>query len=199
MSGAFFRCAIIINYMDTSDFKKGVSIIYDNNIFTITDFQHVKPGKGSAFVRSTLKNLRTGASVDRTWRSGEKMEQAVLERTTMQYLYTLDNEVHLMDNETFEQISVPLSSLGSQAKYLKEDIELSVVQHKDEVISLEVPSSLILEVVETEPNFKGDTASGGTKPATVEGGAVVQVPFFISVGDKLKIDTRTDSYLERAK
>jgi elongation factor P len=185
--------------MDTSDFKKGVSLIYDNNLFTITDFQHVKPGKGGAFVRSTLKNLRTGASVDRTWRAGEKVEQAILDRTTMQYLYTLDDEVYLMDNETFEQISVPLSRLGSQAKYLKEDIELSVVQHNGEVISLEVPSFLILAVVETEPNFKGDTASGGTKPATVEGGAVVQVPFFISVGDKLRIDTRTDTYLERSK
>jgi elongation factor P len=185
--------------MDTSDFRKGVSLIYDNNLFTITDFQHVKPGKGGAFVRSTLKNLRTGATVDRTWRAGEKVEQAILDRATMQYLYTLDGEVHLMDNETFEQISVPVERLGSQAKYLKEDIELSVVQHKNEVISLEVPSFLILEVIETEPNFKGDTASGGTKPATVEGGAVVQVPFFISVGDKLRIDTRTDTYLERSK
>jgi elongation factor P len=185
--------------MDTSDFKKGVSLIYDNNLFTITDFQHVKPGKGGAFVRSTLKNLRTGATVDKTWRAGDKMEQAILDRTTMQFLYTLDDEVHLMDNETFEQISVPLSRLGSQAKYLKEDIELSVVQHKDEVISLEVPSFLILAVIETDPNFKGDTASGGTKPATVEGGAVVQVPFFINVGDKLRIDTRTDTYLERSK
>jgi elongation factor P len=185
--------------MDTSDFKKGVSLIYDNNLFTITDFQHVKPGKGGAFVRSTLKNLRTGATVDKTWRAGDKMEQAILDRATMQYLYTLDGEVHLMDNETFEQISVPLERLGSQAKYLKEDIELSVVQHNGEVISLEVPSFLILAVVETEPNFKGDTASGGTKPATVEGGAVVNVPFFISVGDKLRIDTRTDTYLERSK
>jgi elongation factor P len=185
--------------MDTSDFKKGVSLIYDNKLFTITDFQHVKPGKGSAFVRSTLKNLRTGATVEHTWRAGEKMEQAVLERSTMQYLYTLDGEVHLMENETFEQISVPVERLGSQAKYLKEDIELSVVIHNNEVISLEVPSFLILEVIETEPNFKGDTASGGTKPATVEGGAVVNVPFFIAVGDKLRIDTRTDTYLERSK
>jgi elongation factor P len=185
--------------MDTSDFKKGISIIYDNNLFTVLDFQHVKPGKGGAFVRSTLKNLRTGATIDKTWRAGERMDQAILERLTMQYLYTMDDEVYLMDQETFDQISVPLEQLGSQAKYLKESIEIAVVRHKEEVIGLEVPNFMILEVVETEPGVKGDTAAGGSKPATVEGGAVIQVPFFVNVGDKVKVDTRTDSYMERVK
>jgi elongation factor P len=185
--------------MDTSDFRNGLSIILDGDIFTIVDFQHVKPGKGGAFVRSKLKNLRTGAVIDKTWRAGEKMDQAILERRPMQFLYSQDGEYHLMDNETFDQIAVEKSSFGDAAKYLKEGQEVSVLSHNDSVIGAELPITVELEVTETDPGVRGDTASGGSKPATLETGAVIQVPFFINVGDRLKVDTRTDAYLERTK
>lgn len=185
--------------MDTSDFRNGLSILMDNDIFTIVEFQHVKPGKGGAFVRSKLKNLRTGATIDKTWRAGEKMDQAILDRTSMQYLYNQDGEYFLMDMETFEQVSVPHSLIGSQSKYLKENISVQVVKHREEIIQVTVPDFMELEVVETDPGVRGDTASGGSKPATLEGGAVVQVPFFVNLGDKVKVDTRTDTYLERVK
>ncbi|MGC4043650.1 MAG: elongation factor P [Armatimonas sp.] len=185
--------------MDTGDFRNGLSIIYDNDIFTIVEFQHVKPGKGGAFVRSKLKNLRTGSTIDKTWRAGEKMDQAILDRSTMQYLYEQDGEYFLMDMETFEQTGIPQALIGSQAKYMKENMDVQVVRHKDAIVQVNVPDFMVLEVIETDPGVRGDTASGGSKPATVEGGAVVAVPFFINVGDKLKIDTRSDSYLERVK
>lgn len=185
--------------MDTSDFRNGLSIIYDNDIYTIIEFQHVKPGKGGAFVRSRLKNLRTGATIDKTWRAGEKMDQAILERKPMEFLYQQDGDYYLMDMETFEQIAVPQSKIGAQAKYLKENTGVQVVLHKDDIIGVNVPDFMELVVVETDPGVRGDTASGGSKPATVEGGAVIQVPFFVNVGDKVKVDTRTDSYLERVK
>lgn len=185
--------------MDTSDFRNGLSIIYDNDIYTIVEFQHVKPGKGGAFVRSRLKNLRTGATIDKTWRAGEKMDQAILERRPMQYLYQQDGDYYLMDMDTFEQIAVPQSKIGAQAKYLKENTDVQVVLHRDDIIGVNVPDFMELAVVETDPGIRGDTASGGSKPATVEGGAVIQVPFFVNVGDKVKVDTRTDTYLERVK
>jgi elongation factor P len=185
--------------MDTSDFRNGLSIMYEGNIFTIVEFQHVKPGKGGAFVRSKIKNLKTGATIDKTWRAGERMDQAILERRVMQYLYAQDGEAFLMDTETFEQISVPVASIGSQAKYLKENTDVQVVLHKDEIIGVNVPDFMELEVVETDPGVRGDTATGGTKPATLEGGAVVMVPLFINIGEKLRVDTRTDTYLERVK
>lgn len=185
--------------MDTSDFKNGISILMDGDIYTITDFQHVKPGKGGAFVRSTLKNIKTGRTLDKTWRSGERMEQAYLERRTMQYLYQDGDEYYLMDPETFDQISVPRERIGDGVKYLKENMDVTVLSHKDSIINIEVPSFVELEVTETAGSEKGDTASGGGKPATVETGAVVTVPFFVKVGDKIKIDTRNDQYLERVK
>ena len=171
--------------MDTSDFRNGLSLIYEGNIFTIVEFQHVKPGKGGAFVRSKLKNLKTGATIDKTWRAGERMDQAVLERRPMQYLYSLDGEAFLMDSETFEQLSIPLSQVGAQAKYLKENTEIQVVLHKEEIIGVNAPDFAELEVIETDPGVRGDTATGGTKPATVEGGAVVMVPLFINIGEKV--------------
>lgn len=185
--------------MDTSDFRNGLSIIYDNDIYTIVDFQHVKPGKGGAFVRSKLKNLRTGSTIDKTWRAGEKMDQAILERKAMQYLYNQDGEYYLMDMDSFEQITVPQSKIGTQSKYLKENTDVQVVLHKDDIIGVNVADFAELEVVETDPGVRGDTASGGSKPATLEGGAVVQVPFFVNQGDRVKVDTRTDTYLERVK
>ena len=185
--------------MDTSDFRNGISIIMDNDIFTITDFQHVKPGKGGAFVRSTLKNIKNGRTIEKTWRGGERMEQAYLERKTMQYLYSDGTDYFVMDPETFEQVSVQKEQIGDSVKYLKENMELNVMYHKEAIIGIELPSFVELEVTETAGSEKGDTASGGGKPATVETGAVVSVPFFVKVGDKIKIDTRSDQYLERVK
>lgn len=185
--------------MDTSDFRNGLSLIYDNDIYTIVDFQHVKPGKGGAFVRSTLKNLRTGRTLDKTWRAGEKMEPAYLERKPMQYLYAQDDEYFLMDMETFEQIGIPQTMVGSQAKYMKENMDVNVVLHKELIVQVTLPDFMELAIVDTDPGVRGDTASGGSKPATLEGGAVVQVPFFLNIGDRVKVDTRTDSYLERVK
>ena len=185
--------------MDTSDFRNGLSIQLDNDIFTIVEFQHVKPGKGGAFVRTRLKNARTGATVDKTFRAGEKMDQAILERKPMQYLYNTDGDYFLMDMDNFEQISVRQAQIGPEAKYLIENTDVQVVMHRDEVVGVNVPDFVERAVVATDPGVRGDTASGGSKPATVEGGAVVQVPFFINVGDKIKVDTRSDQYLERVK
>lgn len=184
--------------MDTSDFRNGISIVMDNDIYTIVDFQHVKPGKGGAFVRSSIKNLKTGRTIDKTWRAGERMDQAILERKTMQYLYNDGTEYYVMDPESFEQISVAKEQIEG-VKYLKENMDLSVMLHNEKIIGIEVPSFVELEVTMTAGSEKGDTASGGGKPATVETGAVVNVPFFVKIGDKIKIDTRTDQYLERVK
>ena len=173
--------------MDTSDFRNGISIVMDNDIYTITDFQHVKPGKGGAFVRSTLKNIKNGRTIEKTWRGGERMEQAFLERKAMQYLYNDGTDYFVMDPETFEQISVRKDQIGDSVKYLKENMELQVMYHKETIIGIEVPSFVELEVTETAGSEKGDTASGGGKPATVETGAVVSVPFFVKLGDKINI------------
>ena len=185
--------------MDTSDFRNGLSIVQDNDIYTIVEFQHVKPGKGGAFVRTKLRNIRSGAVIDKTFRAGERMEQARIDRKQMQFLYSQDDEYFVMDNDTFEQISVPRAAFGNAVKYLKDGMEITIVDHNGTVLGAEVPIFVELLVEATDPNMKGDTASGGSKPATLETGAVVQVPFFINVGDKLKVDTRTDTYLERAK
>jgi elongation factor P len=185
--------------IDTSDFKNGLSIIVDGEIYTIVEFQHVKPGKGPAFVRSKLKNVRNGATIEKTWRAGEKMEQAVLERRSMQFLYEMDGEYHLMDQETYDQISVGKEAFGEAVKYLTDHLEVMVMTHDGRVIGAELPTSVELEVIETDPSEKGNTASGGSKPAKLETGAMVQVPFFIEVGEKIKVDTRTDQYLERVK
>lgn len=184
--------------MDTSDFKNGISIIVDNDIYTIVEFQHVKPGKGGAFVRSKLKNVRTGAVIEKTWRAGERMDQAILERYPLTFSYKQDDEYFFM-NEDYEMIPVLEEKIGEGVKYLKEGIEVTALSHKEELINVELPFTVEAEVVETEPGERGNTASGGSKPATIEGGAVVQVPFFINVGDKIKVDTRTNEYLERVK
>jgi elongation factor P len=185
--------------IDTSDFRNGLSIIQDNDIFTIVEFQHVKPGKGGAFVRTRLKNARTGAVIEKTFRAGEKMDQARLERKPMQYLYRQDDDYFLMNTETYDQLGVGESLIGPPAKYLKDGMEVMVVEHDGAIIGVEVPFFVELEVAETDPGVRGDTASGGSKPATLETGAVIQVPFFVDVGDKVKVDTRTDTYLERVK
>lgn len=185
--------------IDTSDFRNGLSIMLDNDIFTIVEFQHVKPGKGGAFVRTKLKNIRTGATIDKTFRAGEKMEQAILERKPMQYIYEQDGDYYLMDLESFEQVPVRREQIGDSVKYLKENEQVMVLSHDGTIIGVDLPFTVEMEVVETDPGVRGDTASGGSKPATLETGAVIQVPFFINVGDKIKVDTRTDAYLERVK
>ena len=185
--------------IDTSDFKNGLSIIQDNDIYTIVEFQHVKPGKGGAFVRTRLRNVRSGAVTEKTFRAGEKMEQARIERKTMQYLYHQEDEYYLMDKETFDQTVVDHAMIGDPVKYLKDGMEVVVLDYDGQIIGVEVPFFVELEVAMTDPGVRGDTASGGSKPAELETGAVIQVPFFINVGDKVKVDTRTDTYLERVK
>lgn len=185
--------------IDTADFKNGVSIIQDGEIFTIVWFQHHKPGKGGAVMRTKLKNLRTGGVIDRTFNAGEKFEQAILERYPMQYLYKQDDEYVLMHPETYDQISVNSATFGDTLKYLRDGMEVNVVEYNGKILGAEVPFFVELEVADTDPGVKGDTASGGSKPATLETGAVINVPFFVNIGDKVKVDTRTDSYLERVK
>lgn len=183
--------------ISTNDFHTGLTIELDGDIYMVIDFQHVKPGKGSAFVRSKLKNLRSGSTTERTFRAGEKVPRALIERKEMEYLYGSGEEYIFMDTESYEQISLSRQKLGDNLKYLKENMQLNILLFKGEILGLELPNSVELKVVETEPGFKGDTAAGGSKPAKLETGLVVQVPFFINEGDVLRIDTRTGAYLER--
>jgi elongation factor P len=183
--------------ISTNDFHTGLTIELDGDIYMVIDFQHVKPGKGSAFVRSKLKNLRSGSTTERTFRAGEKVPRALVERKEMEYLYASGEEYIFMDTESYEQISLSRETLGDNLKYLKENMQLNILLFKGEIIGLELPNSVELKVVETEPGFKGDTAAGGSKPAKLETGLVVQVPFFINEGDVLRIDTRSGAYLER--
>lgn len=181
-----------------NDFKTGLTIELEGAILQIVDFQHVKPGKGAAFVRCKLKNVETGATTEKTFNPKEKIEKAHIERKNMQYLYASGDDFNFMDTETYEQIVLTSDQLESNVKFLIEDMSITVLYHKERAIGIELPNSVVLEVVETEPGIKGDTASGGSKPATMQTGLVIQVPFFINVGDKLRVDTRTSSYIERA-
>ena len=183
----------------TSDFKNGMTINFDGDIYIINEFMHVKPGKGGAFVRTKLKNAKTGRVIDRTFRAGEKVDEVRLERKKMQYLYEQDEQLWFMDAETYEQYSLSTDLFGNGVKYLKEGDTCDVLFEKDTPITGEVPMFVVLEIVETDPGVKGDTASGGTKPAKLETGAVVQVPLFIQENEKIKVDTRTDEYLERVR
>ncbi len=184
---------------DTSDFRNGLKIEIDGTPFEIIEFLHVKPGKGGAFVRTKLRNLQTGAVLNKTFRSGEKVGKPDLVDRHMQYLYSQGNDLVFMDLETYEQFTIPYEKIEDKAKFLKENMEVDVLYYKNEPISIELPTFVELEVVETEPGFKGDTATGGSKPAVLETGAKINVPLFINVGDKLKIDTRTGQYVERVK
>ncbi len=183
--------------ISTNDFHTGVTIEIDGDIYTVVDFQHVKPGKGSAFVRSKLKNIRTGSVTEKTFRAGEKIPRAHLERKKMQFLYSTGSEYFFMDTETYEQLGLDGDQLGNAVKYLIENMEIEVIQFKGEIVGVEVPMFVELTVAETDPGFKGDTASGGSKPAKLETGLMVNVPFFINEGDKVRIDTRTGGYMER--
>lgn len=184
--------------VDTSDFKNGMAFYLEGEVYQILEFQHVKPGKGGAFVRTRLKKLKTGNVMEKTFRSGERVEPAYVERVKKQYLYTQGDQVVLMDLDTYEQDEVPVAKIGDGAKYLKEEMEVQVMLVDGEPMGYEVPNFVELTIAQTDPGFKGDTVSGNvTKPATLETGAMVQVPMHINEGDVIKIDTRTDSYLER--
>lgn len=185
--------------IDTADFKNGVSILLDSEIYTIVWFQHHKPGKGGAVMRTKLKSLRTGGVIDKTFNAGEKFEQAILERHPMQYLYRDGDEYVLMDPNTFDQVSVNAATFSNSIRYLKDGMEVNVIEYNGKILGAEVPNFVELEIADTDPGVKGDTASGGSKPATLETGAVINVPFFVNIGDKVKVDTRTDTYLERVK
>jgi len=184
--------------ISTNDFKTGLTIELEGDVYQVIEFQHVKPGKGSAFVRSKLKNIRTGAMIEKTFNAGEKIPKARLERREVQYLYNDGMDYNFMDMETYDQLTMTRDQLGDAVKYLKENMNIHILTFQGKSIGVELPNFVELEVVETTPGIKGDTASGGSKPAVLETGAVVQVPFFINVGDKLQIDTRTGNYIKRA-
>ncbi len=186
--------------IDTSDFKNGMHIYQDGEVYTIVEFQHVKPGKGGAFVRTRLRKVKTGAMLDRTFRSGERMDQAYVEKKKLQFLYRQGTEAILMDLDSYEQIPIDIATLGDQQKYLKEEMEIIALVADGQELGYELPNFVELLVVESEPGVRGDTVSGGsTKTAKLESGANIQVPFHINEGDTIKVDTRTDSYLERGK
>ncbi len=182
---------------DTTDFRNGFCMLIDGDIFSIAEFQHVKPGKGSAFVRTKLKNMHTGAVLDRTFRSGDKVEEVRLEKREMQYLYAEGETYYFMDLDTYDQMGIPIKMLGRSAKLLKESENAYVLIAREAPIGVDLPNFVFLEVTHTEPGVKGDTATGATKAATLETGYQVQVPLFVNQGDKLKIDTRTGDYVER--
>jgi elongation factor P len=184
--------------ISTNDLRNGVTIELDNGLWSVVEFLHVKPGKGSAFVRTKLKNVETGNVMEKTFRAGEKVPKAVLNKSEMEFLYSADNDYIFMDNESYEQITLDKSALGDGVKYLKENTVVNILRHGDRIIGVDLPNHIELEVTETPPAEKGNTAQGGTKPATLETGAVVNVPFFINVGDKIRVDTRTNEYLDRA-
>ncbi len=183
--------------ISAGDFRKGITVEMDNSVFTIVDFQHVKPGKGSPFVRTKLKNIVTGGIIEKTFSPSEKLPRAHIERKEMQYLYNDGELYYFMDTENYEQIPLNYSQVEEAIVYVKENTNVIIKFYKGAAFSVEAPNFVELEVTETEPGFKGDTATGATKPATLETGAVVHVPLFVNIGDIVRIDTRTDEYIER--
>ena len=184
--------------ISTSDFRTGITFEVDGDVVQLVEFQHVKPGKGAAFVRCKLRNLKSGSVVERTFRPGEKFNQARIERKEMQFLYIDDDNWTFMDTENYEQITLPESVLEDAPKYLKENMTTGILFYDEEIIGMDLPKQVELKVQATDPGIKGDTASGGSKPATMETGVIVQVPFFVNEGDILIIDTRTGNYVSRA-
>ena len=181
----------------TTDFRKGLKIEIDGTPYEITEFQHFKPGKGGAMVRTKLRNILNGRTVENTFRSGEKVEQPNVETRDMQFLYHEGDDLAIMDMTTYEQISMPAEATGGKSDFLKDGQECRVLLYNDQPIDIEIPISLVLEVTHTEPGAKGDTVSNVTKPATLETGVTIQVPIFVNIGDRVKVDTRTREYLGR--
>ncbi len=183
--------------ISTNDFHTGITIELDGQVYMVVEFQHVKPGKGAAFVRTKIKNIETGSVTEKTFRAGEKVPRAHVERKSMQYLYNTGDEYVFMDMENFEQVSLDRDYLKDAVYYIKENMEVTCLVYQEKIIGVELPKNVELEVTETDPGFKGDTAAGGSKPAVTETGLTVQVPFFINTGDVIKVDTRSGEYLER--
>ncbi len=184
--------------ISTNAFKNGMTIEFEGEPYQVLESMHVKPGKGQAFVRSKLKNLITGAIIDKTWRAGEKVPRAHIETREMQFLYRSEDQYYFMDTETYEQFPLNEVQLDGAERFLKENEVVSVQSYEGRVIGVDLPTVVEVEVVQTDPGLKGDTASGGSKPATVETGAVVQVPLFVSIGDRIKVNTRNGEYITRA-
>lgn len=184
--------------ISVNDFRTGLTIELDGEVWRVLDFQHVKPGKGAAFVRSKLRNLRTGAIQEKTFRAGEKVNRAQIDTRRMQYLYASGDQHVFMDNETYEQIELSSSQIEHELKFLKENMEVSIIMYQGETLGIELPKTVELKVVSTEPGIRGDTASGGSKPAKLETGITVQVPFFVNEGDTIIVNTDDGTYVSRA-
>lgn len=183
--------------ISVNDFRTGITIEIEGVLWQVIDFQHVKPGKGAAFVRSRLKNLEKGSTVERTFRGGEKVMRAIVERKPFQFLYKTDDDYVFMDNSSYEQINLTGDTIGDGLKWLKDSMDVQIQFHGDKILAVEMPNFVELKVVQTDPGLKGDTAQGGSKPATLETGAIVSVPLFVEEGDVLQIDTRSSEYLKR--
>ncbi|MBP5184500.1 MAG: elongation factor P [Lachnospiraceae bacterium] len=183
--------------VSAGDFRNGITLEIDGDVVQVIEFQHVKPGKGAAFVRTKLKNIKSGGVVEKTFRPTDKYPQAHIERSDMQYLYADGDMYNFMNNETFDQIALSKEQVGDAIKFVKENDTVKMLSHQGQIFSIEPPTFAELVVTDTEPGFKGDTATGATKPATVETGARVMVPLFVELGDKIQIDTRTGEYLKR--
>lgn len=184
--------------ISTADFKNGMSIDLDGTLYQIVEFQHVKPGKGGAFVRSTLRDVRNGGIQERTFRAGEKMERAIIDKREMQLLYREGNDYVFMDNQSYDQLTVPAKTLGDTSNYLVDNSTVNLMMYNDEIVGVDMAASVELTIAETEPGEKGDRVSGAKKPATLETGLVIQVPLFINPGERVKVDTRTGEFLSRA-
>ena len=184
--------------VSTNDLKNGMSLDLPEGLFSVVEFQHVKPGKGGAFVRTKLKNVRSGAVIERTYRADEKLEQAIIDKRDMQFLYRDGTDYVFMDNTSYEQLQVPPDALGEAPQYLKEGDAANVQMYNSEIVGVELPAAVELTVTETEPGMQGDRVSGARKPATLQTGHTVQVPLFVNIGDVIKVDTRSGEYLTRA-
>ena len=183
--------------IDTSNFRNGIKIELDGDPYVMTYFQHVKPGKGGAFVRTKLKNLKTGRSFEKTFRAGEKVDEADIEDRRMQYLYQDGTAIVFMDTQSYDQMTIESAVIGDDVKFLQENTEIDVILYKANPINIELPQFIEAEITQTDPGMKGDTASGATKPATIETGATIQVPLFIKEGERVRVDTRSGEYVER--
>ena len=184
--------------ISTNEFRNGLTIKVEHAIFLILEYQHVKPGKGGAFVRTKLKNLRNNNVIERTFKAGDRFEEAYIEKKTCQYLYHTGDTYHFMDLEAYEETELPATALGKQAGFLKENMEITIARHEGAIVEVELPITVELVVASTDPGLKGDSSRAGTKPATLDTGAVVQVPLFIGSGELIKVDTRTGTYISRA-
>ena len=184
--------------ISVNDLKNGITLELDNNLFQVIEFQHVKPGKGGAFVRSKIRNVRTGAVIDKTFNAGIKVEQAIVDRQDMQYLYADGDDFIFMNTSTYDQMNVSRTALGEAADYLLEQMIAQIATYQGEIVGVEIPASVELTIAVTEPGLQGDRSSGGTKPATLETGKEIKVPLFVNIGDKVKVDTRTGDYMARA-